>query len=148
MAKRQRRSRRKLPWPALGNPIECSNAEWSQTEVEAEQYRRMLKLKEHFGIEGETGWKPWYSLALVIASKFDEGLRITPYLERKGKTAPRWTGAFWEQLKAEVAAVRHYNPNESERWCAQQVFEQLPHRYDDLDFKDFYKRYTEKSTPK
>ena len=27
-----------------------------------EQYRRMLKLKEHFKIEGEIGYKPWYEL--------------------------------------------------------------------------------------
>ena len=33
----------------------------------------MLRLKDHFKIEGNVGGKPWYALALAVASKFDEG---------------------------------------------------------------------------
>ena len=53
----------------------------------------MLKLKERFEIEGEVGYKPWYELALAIASKFDEGLRIVPEVQPDGPKAPRWKGA-------------------------------------------------------
>jgi hypothetical protein len=151
MAKqRKRRSRRKLYWPPLGDPIPCfGSEEHFKQQAEAEQYSRMLRLKDHFKIEGNVGGKPWYALALVVASNFDEGLKIRPYAEPKGETAPRWKGAPWQQLKAEVAAVRHHNTDKRERWCVRWVYEQLPHRFGDLSFEDFYKRYTEaKRIPK
>ena len=143
MAKRRkRRSRRKLPWPSLGDPIPCSGYEWSKQQAEAEQYNRMLKLKDHFKIEGNVGGKPWYALALAIGAKFDEGLRIIP--QPNGQTAPRWKGAHYRQLRAEVDAIQRQNPDKRERWCVRQVFELLPYRYGDLaDFETFYKRYIE-----
>jgi hypothetical protein len=145
MAKqRKRRSRRKLPWPSLGDPIPSSGYEWSKQQAEAEQYNRMLKLKDHFKIEGNVGGKPWYALALAVAAKFDEGLRIIPHAEPNGQTAPRWKGSHYRQLRAEVDAIQRHNPDKSERWCVRQEFELLPHRYGDLpDFETFYKRYLE-----
>lgn len=138
----QRRTRRKLHWPRLGDPIKFSEYDWSKKMALEEQYRRMLKLKEHFKIEGEIGYKPWYELALAIASKFDEGLRIVPEVQPDGPKAPRWKGAHRRQLEAELSAIQKQNPTRSPRWCWQQVFERSG-RYGDMDFETFYKRVSE-----
>ena len=63
--------------------------------------------KSIFKIEGEIGYKPWYELALAIASKFDEGLRLpVPEVQPDGPKAPRWKGAHRRQLEAELSAIQ------------------------------------------
>jgi hypothetical protein len=59
----------------------------------ADLYRRMIRLKEHFGIEGETGWRPWYQLAAAIAGERNPAFTIVDPEPAKGRTAARWRGA-------------------------------------------------------
>lgn len=121
MAKRKRRSRRKLPWPCLGKPIErLGPYDWANDLARQGQYERMLKLKKHYGIEAEIGWKPWYELALAIASEFDEGLKIV-YREEPG--TPRWKGADGYALLKLVEVLREHYPDHSERWYLKKLIE-------------------------
>lgn len=71
--RKQRRSRRKLPWTPLGAPIERMPVTGADEIARRERFDRMIKLKEYYGIHGERGWEPWYQLAVAIASEFDEG---------------------------------------------------------------------------
>jgi hypothetical protein len=88
MAKR-RRSRRRLPWPRLGEPIERLHFEWGEQFAREEQYRRMLKLKAHYGIEddiegdGIEGWKALYELLVAVVSEFDDGLKIVDWASKR-----------------------------------------------------------------
>jgi hypothetical protein len=115
---RKKTSRRRVPWgQILGKPIERMFAlsrvdelfereerrDEVRREIEqkafAEQFKKMCLLKQHYEIEGKTGWRPWYKLALAVASEFDDGLKILdPPLAPSGKTAPRWRGAEGQEL--------------------------------------------------
>lgn len=110
MAKRKR-----PPWgDILGKPIERlfpsedeKNGRLAQQHAAAEQYQKMLRLKEHYGIEGESGWRPWYQLAVAIASELDEGLTIVnPLPQPSGKTARRWHGPEGQQLVTEIDVAK------------------------------------------
>ena len=86
----------------------------------AEQSKKMCRLKQHYGIKGETGWRPWYQLALAIASELDDGLKIIDPLP-KGKTAAKWRGAWGIVLLKEVAAMKEGHPSWSARSCLHQM---------------------------
>jgi|ERR1043166_9064389 hypothetical protein len=84
--------RRQRSWgDKLGKPIEQIDGFYA--DARREQYNKMLLLKEHFKIQGERGWRPWYALALAIASELDDGLKIVDWVRKQGRTAPRWRGA-------------------------------------------------------
>jgi len=85
-----------------------------------EQFDRVCQLKEYYGIEGKTGWRPWYELALAIASELDDGLKIIDP-RPEGRTTPKWRGAPGEALLNEVAALKEGNPNWSVRRCLHQM---------------------------
>ena len=143
MPKKKRRSRRRLPWPRLGDPIERrSSYEWSETEARDEQYRLLLKLKDHYGIEGENGWRPWYELAIAVVSEFDEGLQIVDYKAPTGKTAPRWRGAEGLSLINEVKSLREGRPNRTERWCLHFIKKRTA-RYNGIPFDQLVVRFAE-----
>jgi hypothetical protein len=108
MTKARRPSRRRTPWPRLGKPIERFGFDWSEQDARQEQYRRMLRLKAHYGIEGESGWKPWYELVVAIVSEFDDGLKIVDWKAPKGR---RWKGADGQVLLAEVLALKETRPD-------------------------------------
>jgi hypothetical protein len=112
----KRKYRRRSPWGgAFGKPIENLGSKFVgeplggqlSQDARQQQYEKMLRLKKHYGIEGESGWKPWYELALAIASEFDQGFRVVPAPPAKaGKTAPRWRGVHGLQLLNEVDVIR------------------------------------------
>jgi hypothetical protein len=126
MARRKRVSRRRTPWPRLGKPIERlftygQDDQWSDKHARDKQYLRMLKLKEHYGIEGVSGARPWYELALAIASEFDEGLRV---VDGKAPKYPRWKGVDGKILIQMVKMVRRHHrdrENVTERFCLNEL---------------------------
>ena len=88
-------------------PLDDSLGDVCEKDATAEQYRRMCKLKEYYGIEGEAGWRPWFQLTLAIASQLDDALTIIdPLPNPTGKTAKRWTGAEGMQLIEEIKALK------------------------------------------
>lgn len=127
----KRKARQRPPWGKLadGKPIEDFGRTYHRVKVDdvsevghakkeknvrnefgesARQYqfKKMLLVKKYYGIEGESGWRPWYDLALAIASEFDPSLKIVdPIPEKTGKTAPRWRGTRGSLLIDEVAAL-------------------------------------------
>ena len=123
---RKRKSRRRVPWgQILGEPIERVTAlsmvdglfeqeekrDKYRRQIEkmslAVQFRKMCLVKQHYGIEGEAGWRPWYQLALAIASEFYDGLKIIdPPPTPTGKTAPRWRGAEGLELLRYVEILK------------------------------------------
>jgi hypothetical protein len=67
----------------------------------------MVRVKEHYHIEGETGWRPWYQLALALACNLDDALTtVDPAPPQKGKTAPKARSAEGLQLVKEIEALR------------------------------------------
>jgi hypothetical protein len=105
----------KRPWGDLGKPIERfirrddeRHGEAAQNDAFAEQYRKMCRLKkEQYGIEGETGWRPWYELALALALERDDGLKIIdPPPRRTDEKAAKWRGAEGLQFLDEIDAIR------------------------------------------
>lgn len=105
----------KRPWGNfLGMPIERwfrrddeRQGEAAERDAIAEQYRKMVRLKEHYGIEGETGWRPWYDLAVAVISEFDDGLKIIdPPPKPTDKKAARWRGFEGLVLLNEIEALR------------------------------------------
>ena len=63
--------------------------------------------KEQYGIEGETGWRPWYELALALALERDDGLKIIdPPPRRTDEKAAKWRGAEGLQFLDEFDALR------------------------------------------
>ena len=117
----KRKYRRRSPWGgAFGKPIEDLSCRFTEDRDEAlrrqlsqdargQQYEKMLQLKKRYAIEGDTGWRPWYELALAIASEFDQGFKIVDAPPAKGgKTARKWRGgAFGVQLVTEVEMARN-----------------------------------------
>ncbi len=101
----------KRPWGDLGKPIERlfrrddeRHGEFAQNAAFAEQYGKMCELKASYEIEGETGWRPWYELALALALERDDGLKIID--PPKGKKAARWRGAEGLQLIGHVEYLK------------------------------------------
>jgi len=126
-ARAKTRSRRRAPWGGLlGKPIErlppslmdglCDgktedeqNAIRSDEDrrVQALQLEKMLKLLRHYGIAETVGWRPWYELALKIASALDDGLKIVdPPQNRQSKTGSRRRGVAGKVRVEPVAAVQ------------------------------------------
>lgn len=137
----KRNSRKRLPWSQFGNPIEKYPLDGE--EARYEQYQRMLKLKKHYGIDREQGWRPWYELALAIASDFDDGLKIVDYVEPKGKTARRWRGVEGRVLITEVEAVQARHPERSVAWCLKQIKEYKPRLYANMPLRQLEVGYQE-----
>jgi hypothetical protein len=128
MAKRKRRSRRKLPWPYLGSPIErilSLGFEGSADIARKQQHRRMLKLKKHYHIEGEDG-DAWYRLAIAIVSEFDDGLKI---VDQKQPDKKDWKGADGYVLVNMVEEVQRRYPERKRtaRWCLNYLIKHSPH---------------------
>jgi len=107
----KRRYRRRAPWGALlGKPIErlpqslidglCNGKTadeqrairgGEERRVQALRLEKMLTLLRHFGIAETAGWRPWYELALKLASALDDRLMIIDAPPKKRReTAPRW----------------------------------------------------------
>jgi hypothetical protein len=103
--------------------------EWDRN-LARQQFEMMSKLKDHYGIEGALGWRPWYELALKLACELDKKLMIVdPAPQSKGKTSPKWRGSKGEVLLNEVKAIQSNNPNKSIRWCLKTLKEWTPERY-------------------
>jgi hypothetical protein len=136
--RKARPSRRKLPWPRLGDPIDRL-AGYADEDAQArrEQYRRMLTLKKHYQIEGENGAKPWYDLALAIASELDDGLKIvgSKYTPPKGKTSRRWRGTEGTALVDEVLALMDGGEAKSVPKAVKMLQDLAPKRYGSYDLK-------------
>lgn len=78
-------------------------ADAGDKEAKAEQYRRMVQLRDHFGISHKVGWRAWYELAVAIASEqnpafgfvggpFSNSSKGAVSKAARGKTTPRWRG--------------------------------------------------------
>jgi hypothetical protein len=138
-----RRNRRHRPWGnILGKPIVLYRHDWGEKLAQEERYKKMLRLKEHYRIEGEMGWRPWYALVVAVVSEFDDGLMFVDPAPRK-KTSPRWRGAEGLQLLDEVSALRERHPHRSERWCLSQLIRRLPHRLGGMSLDELVVRYSE-----
>ena len=130
--------RQRPPWGDLlgGKPIERQiwmfgdRIEWGEKSLGEEQFSRMLRLKEHYGMVGghnpppTTGvappdWLPWYELALRIASDLDDSLKIVD-VSPPVRTAARWRGPEGALLVRLVNAIRENRSKPkkpSVRWC-------------------------------
>lgn len=149
--------RKKFPaWGPLGDgrPIErlfsqelCSRepryAEWAEMDAKAEQFRRMCRVKEHYGIAGERGWRPWYELALALASKIDDSLMIVDLPPRPThKTAKRWAGVEGKVFVEEIAAMRGQVVDQDATMDTLiKKHQELFPRYRDMDFDSLKARY-------
>jgi len=114
------RKKKLPPWGDLGDgrPIErlfskelCSAErrfdELAEKDARSEQFKRMCRLKEHYGIQGESGWRPWYELALALASERDPALTIVDKRPPPtGKTAARWRGPEGLQLCTQIELMK------------------------------------------
>jgi hypothetical protein len=144
-ASRAQRPRRP-PWGDLlgGKPIERQmwmfgeRTELSEQSLRSEQYLRMVRLKNHYGIVGgenlypiqgvgPTEWLPWYELALRIASDLDESLNFVD-ARPPAKTAARWRGLDGLFLVRLVDSIQENRPKakRSIRWCLQGLRNRLP----------------------
>jgi hypothetical protein len=165
----RRKARRRPPWGKLldGNPIQDlgrnirlqklgDESEEDRTKTEKQlhdktgadarrhQFHKMLLVKKHYGIKGESGWSPWYNLALAIASDLDDSLKIIdPIPKRASKTAPRWRGSHGVQLIAEVAAFRKVYSNEKMLATLDRLREIAPERYGRFSRNELEKNYYE-----
>lgn len=136
------KSHRRAPWgKILGKPIE--RLVGHESLALDEQFEKMRRLKQHYGIEGETGWRPWYQLALAIASELDDGLKIIdPPPTPTGRTAPRWRGAEGLQILAEIKALRGGGSITTHALLAE-LKELAHHRYSDMTLDELEKNYYE-----
>ena len=165
----KRKARQRPPWGKLadGKPIEDFGRTYHRVKIDSEneedhtkkeqrvqndfsqmvfnrQYQRMLEIKKHYGIVGENGWRPWYDLALAIASELDDSLKlIDPIPRRTDKTAPRWKGAEGKMLLDEVKMYLESRPKRSVRWCLAQFQKMAPRRYGGMSLNQFVVRYAE-----
>jgi hypothetical protein len=136
----QQKRRVRPPWGDLlgGKPIErqCwylnQKIDLGEEYVEDEKYRRMLRLKEHYniqggddGVAGSPDWRPWYELAVALASELDESLRLVD-AKRRSKTAARWRGPDGYLLLTLVDAVQKNYPKRSIRWCLNELCKREP----------------------
>ena len=105
----------------LGDPAEI--ADLSKNKSFADQYRKMCRLKEHYGADC------WYALALAIASEIDDGLKIIdPPPRRTDKTAPRW-GEEGEYLLEMVDCLREEEGGEAKLEYLLMKLQKLSDRY-------------------
>jgi len=146
----------KRPWgDRLGKPIERfirrddpQHGEAAEKDAIAEQYRKMVRLKEHYGIEGETGWRPWYDLAVAVISEFDDGLKIIdPRPKPTHKKAAKWRGTEGLVLLNEIEALRESAEAEvGSKVCVEALLEehqQLCPRYRGMKPATLKKNYFE-----
>ncbi|HXF53401.1 MAG TPA: hypothetical protein VNK52_04685 [Hyphomicrobiaceae bacterium] len=110
--------RKKLPpWGKIGDgkPIERIKLgsgvpqfeKWADEEAKAEQFRRMRRVKEYYGIREEKGWRPWYDLAVALASERDPALTVVDAKPpRTDRTAPRMRGPEGVMLVEQIQCMR------------------------------------------
>jgi len=146
----------KPPWgERLGRPIERfirrddpQHGEAAKNDTIAEQYRKMCRLKAHYRIEGETGWRPWYELALALALERDDGLKIIdPPPKPTHKRATKWRGAEGLRFLKETDALREAMEAEvGHKVSVEAVLaehQQVCSRYRDMDLQELEKNYYE-----
>ncbi len=103
----------------------------------ADQYRKMCRLKEHYGADG------WYALALAIASEIDDGLKIIdPPPRRTDKTAPRWDKEG-EYLLELVDCLREEEGGEAKLEYLLMKLQKLSDRYGKMKLSTLKTRYHE-----
>ena len=96
----------------------------------------MLALKEHYRIEGESGWKPWYTLALAIASNFDDGLKIVDFKSAPpAKTQKRWRGVAGLVLLKEVQAALDSGDAKTVVEALGVLKDEMPQKYGHYDLR-------------
>lgn len=138
---------RRPPWGNILGGVPIESRAWLFNEIielgneiiRKEQFERMLRLKRYYNIEGgehdlsvgvapsSVDWRPWYELALAIASELDESLKIVDTEPRPlGKTARRWRGTDGSMLLRLVAAVRETRPKRSIPWCLHEMQKRSP----------------------
>jgi hypothetical protein len=144
---RSSKRRRRPPWGNILGRVPIERRGWLFDEIielddnpiREEQYERMLRLKRYYGIEGgehdppvgvapaSVDWRPWYELALAVASELDESLKVVDTEPRpRGKTARRWRGTDGSMLLRLVDAVRETRPKRSIPWCLQEMQKRSP----------------------
>jgi hypothetical protein len=113
-------------------------ADLSEKKSFADQYRKMCRLKEHYGADC------WYALALAIASEIDDGLKIIdPLPRRTDKTAPRW-GEEGDYLLETVDCLREEEGGEAKLEYLLMKMQQLsPDRYGKMKLSTLKTRYHE-----
>jgi hypothetical protein len=154
MAKRvtKRRYRRQPPWgKLLGKPVErCATYSWDhegvRREIEqlatAEQFDKMVKLKEHYGIDGVTGWRPWYTLALRLAEELDDAIKIIDAPPRPtGKTAKKWRGVHGVALLRHVEEFRPSSIDGSDESALYELRKYMPDTYGKMPFRGLRRAY-------
>jgi hypothetical protein len=131
--------RRQPPWGNLlgGKPIERQvwnfnqKIDRSSDDIALEQYLKMLRVKNYYGITGgdhpypivglvAPEWLPWYNLSLRLASELDDSLTIID-APRSAKTAPRWRGLDGRVLVTLVDTLKETRPKRSIRWCLREI---------------------------
>jgi hypothetical protein len=102
-----------------------------------EQFKRMCRLKEHYGI---SGWG-WYKLALALASELDRALTIVdPSPLPTGKTAKRWAGAEGKVLVMEIECMKAHHLAAGKKATVEELLAEHP-RYRDMDLDSLKSRY-------
>jgi hypothetical protein len=159
----QGRKRRRRP-PPWSKPLVASKLVRhifvgdEKIELDAEflreiQYFAMQSLLQHYGIVGhvplypkglaDRSWWCWYQLALTIASKLDDSLKIVDG-PPPGKTAPKWRGAEGANLIRLVDQLKSVKPNRSIRWCLRVVQQKvIPNSYGRMTLGELEARYYE-----
>jgi len=144
--------RKRAPWgDLLGKPIERlfprndHLGEVSERDAMAQQFKKMCRLKDRYGIEGDRGWEPWYQLALALATEIDDAVTIIDPLPRpSGKTAPRWRGAEGLQLLAEVQALSEEYEGKVKQYAIFAELQELcPQRYGKMSLDQLKTNYHE-----
>jgi hypothetical protein len=117
-----------------------------EQRVRRMQRIKMRKLKEHYKIEGgddaypisgvgaDTSL-PWYELALAIATKLDDSLKVVD-ARPPGITTRRWSGgAEGRILLREVDELKQKRPDLSVRWCLQKIHKKKREIYGQMSFE-------------
>jgi len=147
------RKRKRLWGDMLGKPIErlwrrdyfkktpalAGMADLSEKKSFVDQYRKMCRLKEHYGADC------WYALALAIASEIDDGLKIIdPPPRRTDKTAPRWDEAGRKYVLEIVDCLREEEGGEAKLEYLLMKMQQLsPDHYGKMKLSTLKTRYHE-----
>lgn len=141
--------RNRAPWSdLLGKPIERlfprndRLGDYSERVAIDQQFDKMCRLKDHYGINS-TGARPWYQLALALASELDDALTIVdPPPRPTGITRRRWRGAEGLQLLHQVEALNEEHGGEIKQEALLAELQELcPQRYGGITLNHMKKNY-------